>query len=368
MTAILVLGLSALVASLPNGLSGAAKAAEDSGSQPSAAMPGMTVAEHAAMAATAGALSAQPADPGCGTGEIAVDAQDWWLPTDGQKGNNFGHVHVSTCFPHLKKLGPSDRVTLTIKTTMHHNPGTFRKLMVQMVDTGKLGAAKKQCGGDSFGVSCTSFSPRTCPNLGTCSWTDKLSFGSQDVPHSGWKQIRIRAFVSQDGNSDGKAGDEDMRTSTGLQVFVNDPKKSRKDSGVFSDDPDFFEARGWFSNANYANARLWHPPTTPVSGIWKPQVQMKHGADGATVTSWYAALDTDFHGGKPGLELCPGAPAMRGESTNCGPGEFKKGTLTIDTTKLSNGWHRLFLKTNQKIGKKDTTNSGVAAFLFQVRN
>jgi hypothetical protein len=337
LTVLIALGLAALVAAMPNGIAGTAKAAR-----------------------TSGPVSTQPADPGCRAGEIAVDAQDWWLPTDGQRGNNFGHVHVSTCFPHMKRLGPNERVELTIKTTMHHNPGTFRKLMVQMVDDGKSGPAKKQCGSDSFGVSCTSFAPRTCPNLGTCSWTDKLSFGSRDVPNAGWKQIRIRAFVQN--------GGEEMRTSTGLQVFVNDPGKRRKDTGVFSDDPNFVEARGWFTKANYANARLWAPPTSAVKGIWEPTVQMQHGADGATVTSWYAAIDTDFHGGKTGLELCPGAPRGSGESTNCGSGEFKKGKLRIDTTKLANGYHRLFLKTNQKIGSRDSTNSGVLAFIFKVQN
>jgi hypothetical protein len=370
-TVLIALGLAALVAAMPNGIAGTAKAAEaPAAEQPSAEMPEMSVAEHAAMttaARTSGSQSTQPADPGCKAGEIAVDAQDWWLPTDGQRGNNFGHVHVSTCFPHMKRLGPNERVELTIKTTMHHNPGVFRRLMVQMVDDGKSGAAKKECGGDSFGVDCTDFN-RTCPNLGTCSWTDKLSFGSRDVPNAGWKQIRIRAFVGQDGNRDGKVRDEDMRTSTGLQVFVNDPGKRRKDTGVFSDDPNFVEARGWFTKANYANARLWAPPTGAVKGIWEPTVQMRHGADGATVTSWYAAIDTDFHGGKAGLELCPGNARASGESTNCGPGEFKKGKLRIDTTKLANGYHRLFLKTNQKIGSKDSTNSGVLAFIFKVQN
>jgi len=51
----------------------------------------------------------------------------------------------------------------------------------------------------------------------------------------------------------------------------------------------------------------------------------------------------------------------------CGTGGYK-GTVSIDTTKLTNGWHRLFLKADAASSSLGSTNSGVLAILFEVKN
>lgn len=317
---------------------------------------------------TTGAVVPTTHPAGCRDGELFVDAQDWWMPGPGQRGNNFGHIHTSLCFPHNQTV--TGKLTLTVVSKLHNNPGAFYGLNISSDKT--ISENRKRCS-DSGALNCwrDRKNPRTlarCTQTGgtvadngmTCIWTDKITIDTKDFDTDGWKQIRVRALVREpDGN--------DQRTSTGLQIFVKNGRQ-RKDYSALPHGPNWTEGRGWYGGeVNYSNSGIQEPPTKPVSGIWQPAVSMARGADGIAVTGWYAALDTDFHKGNPGIALCPNGVRGTGDSIQCGPGSFK-GKLRIDTTKLTNGWHRLFLKTDARASALDSTNSGVLAIWFQVRN
>ena len=298
--------------------------------------------------------TATPAQPlpdghpmGCQPGEIFIDAQDWWSTTpgmlgqDGQPGDDFGHLHTSLCFPHQATV--SGQMTLRIRSVMHHNPGQFDRLTVQIFAP-KVSGASTACG-DSYAVACAVFKPaRTCPIDQTCRWEDTLTFNTADIAYDGWQQVRVRGRVRQ---PDGK----EMLTSTGLQIYVQNGHPIKN----ITDRPDFAEARGWYTDVGYATSTLLAPPTGPVSGIWEPSVKLEEGADGIPITGYYCALDTDFHNGNPGIPVLQGNGPYRGK-------------LRIDTTRLSNGWHRLFLKTDAFDPVTGSTNSGVLAVFFEVRN
>ncbi len=143
----------------------------------------------------------------------------------------------------------------------------------------------------------------------------------------------------------------EMLTSTGLQIYVRNGHPIKN----ITDRPDFAEARGWYTDAGYATSMLLALPTGPASGIWEPSVKPEEGADGIPITGYDCALDTDFHNRNPGI------PVLQGNSTY-------RGKLRIDTTRLSNGWHRLFLKTDAFDPATGSTNSGVPAVFFEVRN
>lgn len=66
------------------------------------------------------------------------------------------------------------------------------------------------------------------------------------------------------------------------------------------------------------------------------------------------ALDANAHAGIPGTVLSEG------------PGELPESTFSVDTTKLSNGMHRLVQRVDCASGNQQ--NSGVNVFMFEVSN
>lgn len=290
---------------------------------------------------------------GCAAGELFVDSQDWWMRAPNTNGKEFGHLHTSLCWPYRGTLSSTRQIKVISK--LHNNPGEFRRLDVQVFD-----AAINPCNGDSYAIDCHLFNPpRTlaqCTATGgtlsdggaTCAWTDYLTLNPSRISKSGWLEFRFRGFVREPDGSE-------MRTSTGLQLNVQNGKPvwNYRTQG-----PDFTETRGWYTDAQYAVARsldYGRIVAGPISGVWSPRVAMKAGSGGVTVTSHYAALDTDFHHNNAGVPIKQGS----------GPYE---GTITIDTTKLANGWHRLCLKTDQLLSSKGSINSSVFITWFYVQN
>jgi hypothetical protein len=291
---------------------------------------------------------------GCLANEIFVDAQDWWMQTPGAtNGKEFGHLHTSYCFPHKSTI--SGKMTLHIRSTLHHNPGQLRRLSIQIFAP-QIASGPKACGDDTA-VFCMNFNPpRTCPIDQTCRWEDVVTFDTAVVAYDGWQEVRIHGIVTEPDGTD-------MRTSSGLHIYLQNGHPVQN----ISIDPNSMMARGWYTNVNYTTASIISPPMGPVSGIWEPTVRMDSGAGGLPVTGWYAALDTDFHNGIPGIPLCAGSLMGSDMQPQCGTGPYR-GKLKIDTTKLANGWHRLFLKADARVSNVGSTHSGVLAIYFEVKN
>jgi len=316
----------------------------------------------AAVQQVAAATTATTSNPfNCAAGQIAADAQAWWMPMGSQKGNNFGHLHTTVCFPHMKTL--SGKVDFRIRSVMHNNPGQLRRLMVQIFGPNH---ANPGCN-DDYAIICKEIKPaRTlanCASTGgtltdngmTCTWWDTLTVDTSLFDYDGIQEFRFRGFVREpDGN--------DMRTSTGLHAYVKNGHTLHNYTTA-----NFMEARGWYATVNYTVARLNNPPVGAVSGVWKPSIELKPGSGGSAVTSWYASVDGDFHKGNPGTPICPSGVKGDPMAPICGTGSYK-GTASIDTTKLANGWHRLLLKADAASSSLGSTNSGVLIILFEVKN
>ncbi len=307
-----------------------------------------------------------PHPKGCTDDEIYISSQDWWLTTpgevgeDGQPGEDFGHLHTELCFPHATTV--TGEMSLEVTSIMHHNPGDFNKVVIQLWQSGLNDMTPESdtsdfpvaCG-EGSAIACKVFdTPRTlaaCESSGgtlvdaaTCRWVDRLSFDTSYFPNDGWQQFRVRGKVEQaDGTS--------MRTSTGLHAYISNGNSV---DHVY-ENPELLEGRGWYTDANYAVSNVKNLTAGPVSGFWAPWVGMKQGSEGIPITSHRVALDANIHAGDLGIELEDGS----------GPYE---GRVSIDTTTLTNGWHKLFLRTSQFEPISGSTNSSVFVALFEVLN
>ena len=303
------------------------------------------------------ALAEVPHPKGCADDEIFISSQDWWLTTpgqvgqDGQPGEDFGHLHTELCFPHKATL--SGEMTLDVTSVMHDNPGDFYKLVIQLWAEGW--SPSPQICGEGAAVACKEFDPprtfATCESSGgtllsalTCKWQDSLTFDISQFPYDGWQQFRVRGKVDQaDGSS--------MRTSTGLHAWINHGKPINH---VY-ENPDRIEGRGWYTDAEYAETSVKEFPSGAVSGLWAPWLEMTPGSGGIPVTSHRAAFDAAIHLGDLGTEIVDGS----------GPFE---GRVMLDTTTLSNGWHKLFLRSSQFEPISGSTNSSISVTFFEVLN
>ena len=315
--------------------------------------------------ATHAAPAARPDHPmGCDDDEIWLDAQDWWATTpgrngrDGDPGDDFGHLHTGLCFPIKAEL--RGVVTLRVRSVLHDNPGRLRQLQVQLYqgDGANITVLDKHV--DRRLSSCQTTGGQLSDHGQTCTWWDTLEVDTRKAKYNGEVQFRVRGFVAE---PDGK----EMRTSTSLHAYLRNGGRRWYDD-LYQHVSDL-EGRGWYHNLNYAAARLSNADglLEPISGVWRPRVALVRGADSASVTGWYAGVDTDFHSGSMGMPLCPTGVKTPNGLPQCSSAAFS-GNLSIDTRQLSNGWHRLLLKTDQYDRETGSTHSGVLATYFLVNN
>jgi hypothetical protein len=277
-----------------------------------------------------GLLSAQTPDPVNCTGypepRMFLESQSWWTQTPGRQGNNFGHIHVGTCFPYKQRV--SGIVNFDLRVIIHDNPGTAYLLRVMTEDS----------------VLYQKSISLKCPVPGSCTFWFPISADTAKASHDGRNELRMSVKLKE---PDGKV----MFNSSGWQVYLENGKALRDYRSS-----DMTEARGWYTDVEYTNARLDSDiPRSSVSGLWTFKVSLKPGSGGLPVTYHRVILDPNFHEGIPGTTVKQGT----------GP---YSGTITIDTRKLANGKHKLVLKSDAADSASGSTNSGLLVVPFSVRN
>jgi hypothetical protein len=271
--------------------------------------------------------------PSCGDyGErrIFLEGQSWWMQTTGRSGTEFGHVHVGTCFPYKVKV--SGELVFDVRIKMFHNPGTLIRLQPHIV------TANSQ-------VTFTQRAMDWIPAGGTGEIWQRVRIDTTRVPYDGLQELRMWAQIRE---PDGK----EMHVSTGWQLNLANgsrPVLPYRVQGLA-----FTEGRGWYTGAQYTVARFSSVIPAVVSGKWAFNVDLKPGAGGIPVTSHAVRVDSDAHADLPGMIL------KKGKGQYIGP-------VSVDTTQLSNGYHRLFLKANAA-APAGSTNSGVLVLYFNVQN
>jgi hypothetical protein len=283
---------------------------------------------------------------------VFLESQGWWSPGRTTPGGASVHIHVGVCFPQGVAWNPDSdgKVRLDFRI-MLHNAFNYRVARFR----GGIACCDAIPGGgsgfDDTSVETKALISSAMPN-GHVYVTKVLDL--QGAGSDGRKEARFTVDLRN-----ARTGRRSFQ-STGWQSYVDNP-----DTTVVADyrSRDSVIARGWYegfgyTNANYGLYSAASPPT--VSGVWMPKVKMAPGSGGVPVTSHRAHIDPDFHADSAGWVV------------KRGRGSFE-GRLSVDTTRLANGLHRLVLIANaRKISSRDRvpngTSSGVQVIPFVVAN
>lgn len=309
------------------------------------------------------------------------EAQAWWwrrLPS--QTGDDFGHLHLGTCFPHGNSNQPlSGRASFDIRVIMHNNPGELRAVGFDIWGDNPGGNCHGNdpvcvCSNNDSSCSPSASKPLTCGDGETCVWwfPNVTADLNQLGISGGRKEFRFRAFVLEpDGNQ--------MFQSTGWQAYVAGGSNNYRSS-------EMIESRGWYEGAEYQNPRFervnlthkWDGSSNSdaytlngyVRGTWRPVIDIKPGTGGHPTDHHIVMIDPAFHA----------VPPTEGIVVKEGSGQLDNYQLNIDTTRLTNGWHRLALRadddffdnsgscSNNKGSACDSTSSGLMIIWFYVNN
>jgi hypothetical protein len=284
---------------------------------------------------------------------VFLESQGWWSPRRMRPGGNSAHIHVGLCFPQGAAWNPDadGKVRLDFRI-MLHNVSTYRVSRFRGTIACCDAIPGRGAGFEDASADTKALIASAMPN-GYVYLTKVL-----DVHGAGSDGRKESRFTVQLRNA---RNDRRSFQSSGWQSYVDNP-----DTVVVDDyrSADFVTARGWYEGFGYTNA-AYHdlycsvsPPT--VSGVWQPTVRMGPGAGGVRVTSYRAHVDPDFHAGSAGWTVKQGR------------GSFE-GRLSIDTTHLANGVHKLVLIANARnLSRRDRvangTSSGVQVIPFVVAN
>lgn len=248
---------------------------------------------------------------------VFVESQGWWIPTNEGVGE---HIHVATCFPHAETV--KGTVDFDVRVMLHDSKA---KAYLLRIAVGSTVLVQK-----SISMACDT----------DCTQWHKLSLDTTKWAYDGRQELRFTVKAKE---ADGKIHYQ----STGWQAYFANGKPVQHYRSS-----DLVIARGWYTGYDYTNAQLDSAlPAAPVSGTWSPRVKFTPKTTaGAT---YMATIDPSFHVGNAGTVVLSGA------------GSGSK-TLSIDTTKLTNGRHNLVLLAHDK--RTGGTNSGVQVLPFTVQN
>ncbi len=285
-----------------------------------------------------------------------VESQGWWVPGAGQpdtKDSNHGHVHAGACLPERQTLDARLRptVTLWVRVVLHDNPTASRdpdKFYASLVfKTPKQEQTVEKRSLVGLG-----------PCAGTCSTWVRFTHELSSFEQTGLEEMRIRTFVPERPRTTAPTGPVQQNTSLNWQVRVVGTGRPPSD---VTRQP-YLRGKGWYTHSLYCEAAYLSVPvpSSPLSGVWSPQVQLDtHSSDESQPVSHVGAwVDPDFHA----------SPPVEGRVLLDRAGTLPATRLRIDTTKLSNGVHRLHLRSDCRDGVMRSTNSGVLVVPFRVRN
>ena len=262
---------------------------------------------------------------------VFLDSQAWWVPLPGQLGKNFGHIHLSTCYPLYSTV--SGIVPFDLQMVMHDNPGYLDHIRIYICSNPQNKTPCPEQPIVRFHL--------TCPSPGTCTFWQHVDVDTRNYPYDGLANIRFRLeAIEPDGHV--------MRTSqywlTNIQNG-NPPLSPTKDS---------IQGRGWYSGTGYSNVELkrssWPPPS---SGTWNIAFQCISTFD---VYDCLVTVDPDFHAGNNGTVLY----------NEQGPAAEASHSVTLDLSTLSPGTHYLAIRARTVSTKLDSTSSGILKVPFVV--
>lgn len=298
--------------------------------------------------------------PNCKAPAIPLETHSWWK----QNGESIPrHVHVATCAPNARNLdgggvAVNQDVTFDTLVTVFNNSAEMSWVLLQVY------------GDDPDGPGCPS--GIDCTYLNDISCTANPEAWDEVVDYSGVRQCKKWVKLTFDYSE----------FSGGLKEFRFSPKADHEDLGtrqfptlnfqiyVESDGENnyrnFIEPmnRSWYTGVEYAVAR-WqnymdlytnlNQSIPVVSGVIDLDVRHTQCSGDSNQSIGY--LDPDFHHAQTG----GGEPTKIYERDGC-----FTGTVQLDTTKLSNGLHTIYLQTKES--NSDGFNAGAGKYWIEVNN
>ena len=272
----------------------------------------------------------------CAPNTVPFEAQGWWV-------NDFGHVHVGFCAPQGQRI--SGAYTFKVRLTLRNNPGKLTLLQAQIDDSSFVQTNRVDV---------------TCPVGQTCAWDDSVTIDTSAFPNDGWHHLRVRAVVKE---PDGK----ELIATNFIPVYLNNGKPVADFKyATLGGTTDYIAGRGWYTNVNYTWSAIFNPPTAGerVSGIYKVTVRPMATGNPQPISRFVVIRDA--------AHTAPGETIYDTNSPSTKPIE-----ISIDTTKLANGWHSLLARTesaNQVPGVcapcsgGPQTHAGTTKIWFYVQN
>ncbi len=309
----------------------------------------LLLAPASATASTATDCSAYPEK------RVFLESQAAWWPSGVTSYGAAEHVHAGTCFPYLQTV--SGVVRFDVRSHLH-NP----TLPPGDCGTGdpcpRLEAVRVQGYNNTPDapaelVGLAEVRPRRGCASADCEFSTTMNIDTSELSHDGLYEFRVHTEMK---SADGA---ETLATN-GWLVYVRNGKPVRDTTAPVRLPQS--EGRGWYrlpdgAELGYENVRfLDELPTGPVSGVWTPRIRTLAGSDGEPVAQSFASVDPAFHA----------VPENRGEVLLDQPGPFN-GSMAIDTTRLRNGPHKLFVRADAD--EPDSTRlSGALVVPFTVNN
>lgn len=248
-----------------------------------------------------------------------VEAQDWWGDPD--EPWPYRHIHVGCAFPD-RELIVGNTFQTDVRVIYHdQSEGKMTRLRVSREST------------NVWSLPSSQFYP---VSDGAAHWFPV------SIDLSGWEpglwEFRIAAYIQA-------RADLQLYNSTGWLAWV------KQRSGHMSRPADYGTAgRGWATPTQYVNARRkgafdWEP----VPALYRPNVSLVR-LSGSEVTSHAVYVDPAIHDASKGIVVKEGAGGYTG-------------AVTIDTTSLANGVHKLFLQAMSRVAAGVTSGVQVIPFV-----
>ncbi|TLZ64910.1 MAG: hypothetical protein E6K13_00820 [Methanobacteriota archaeon] len=253
-----------------------------------------------------------------------LGSQGWWrqnLPGEAPEGR---HVHAETCFPLHQVV--SGILHLDVVVKLHNQPGKVSMVRIQAFNVYTL-------------IQPVSLE---CPT-NDCTFIVPMDVDTTKIPN-GNREFRITANIRA---GDATFGERFYQTTRWHAVIDNSGSGGSSGKESRSRSPG---AAGWYQGLSYAN--LYCGPDDGFKLISKPVAGVVTITCRFTRSTAFATIDPDFHHGSSGTVLL-----------NARAGTW---TITIDSTTLTNGPHRLFLSTSASNGSGTLT--GALVLTFNVQN
>lgn len=265
---------------------------------------------------------------------VFLEGQAWWTQAAGQPDQ---HLHLGECFPLNQTVGGGLRLDLRL---LKH--GTFgRSATLEIID--------------EFQTECLRFVPQVPADQADTTTFVRVNLDTTCFP-DGYREIVMRWTVKQpNGNM------FTVRQKLPLDIENGKPDSNQIRNEVYGG--------GWYDEINpfrdweYAHALVRGPrggdsaySLAPRSGTFSLNVEGGRPVRSLeTGASFVATLDPDFHNGNSGREI------LRVAAGYTGP-------LSIDTTRLSNGPHKLVMIECHEVAAEGKTFCGVVVLPFTVAN